>query len=382
LATATSKFSLDLYNKFSIKNKNLIISPFSVFTALAMVSLGSKGQTMDEIYKTLNIQHLGDDVHQAFHYYTSLLQGLTNVTLNNANGMFVKPGTQLLPEFSNKMKQFYDAKVQEFDFSNPKGPEAPINDWVSKQTAGMIKDFLKPGSVDGNTIMWLINAIYFKGTWKNIFNERLTRKQKFHVSKTTQVDVDMMTLSEKMFRYKRLDNLKTTVMELPYVGDRYSMYILLPDDIEGLSTLESSLDATSLESALTSKNSHLLSGMDKITRFIITMPKFSLGSSLKLNQPLQDLGLNKIFDGRQADLSGITGKQNLVVNSVIQKAVIDVTESGTRAAAVTGIGIVLTSSVHLPPRYLRIDHPFMFAIRDKQTNTNLFMGRYTDPRSA
>ncbi|KAK6167796.1 hypothetical protein SNE40_021739 [Patella caerulea] len=370
LSTATSKFSFDLYNKFTPTNKNLIISPFSVFTALAMTSLGSKGQTTDEIYKALNIESLGDDVHHAFQYYTSLLQGLTNVTLNNANGMFVRPGTQLLSDFSNKMKTYYDAKAQEFDFSNPKGPEAPINDWVSKQTAGMIKDFLAPGSIDGSTVMWLINAIYFQGTWKSVFDERLTRKQKFHIDSTTSVDVDMMSVHEQMFNYKRLGNLKTTVMELPYVGDRYSMFILLPDAIEGLAALESGLDAQALDSAI--------QNLDQRRFFTLAMPKVKIESELQLKKSLNLLGVQDLFDPLSSDLSGITGDLGLFVDEAIQKAVIEINERGTKAAAVTGFGIKALAIIQT--QHVTINHPYMFVLRDTVTGVNLFHGRYTDPR--
>ncbi|XP_050390042.1 serpin B3 [Patella vulgata] len=180
----------------------------------------------------------------------------------------------------------------------------------------------------------------------------------------------MMSIHAQKFHYKRLDNLKTTVLELPYVGDRYSMFILLPDAIDGLTALESGLDAQSLDSAI--------QNLTHRRAYKLTMPRINIEKKLNLKESVKALGIQKLF-GDNADLSGMFHQPGIFVKNIIQQAVIEISENGTRASVATELafGGFLMS---IPIPHFSINRPFMFVLRDKTIGVNLFYGRYTDPR--
>jgi len=240
---------------------------------------------------------------------------------------------------------------------------------VEDQTEKKITNLIPAGMINDLTVMILVNAIYFKGSWTHPFKEANTRKSQFYIGTKTSVDIDMMHLTgDKKLRSGMFDELDCKLVELPYGDKKMSMTILLPNKRDGLSALEAKLTPELLAMAV----KHL-SG-----RFMLrlALPKFRLEYEFTVNGVLQALGMNNVFIEVKADLSGLDGTKNLYISQVIHKAFIDVNELGTEAAAATGIGIELMS---MPmPLEVNCDHPFMFIIKDISGSV-LFMGRFMKP---
>ena len=216
--------------------------------------------------------------------------------------------------------------------------------------------------------MILVNAIYFKGDWAKKFDAKDTKKEKFYRSDGSSVDVDMMNM-EKEFSMDYIRELKTKVLELPYKGGSLSMFILLPDDKDGLVKLESGLTADHLANL----QHNPLSDDD----IMVALPRLKLMESASLGETLSNMGMPEVFSEGTADLSKMGGTRNLYVSKVIHKACIEVNEEGSEAAAATAVSIVCYS-LRMGMEF-RADHPFLFIIRCNSTKSVLFMGKMESP---
>jgi serpin B len=261
--------------------------------------------------------------------------------------------------------------LEEVDFSAGEKTRRTINDWVGKQTQNKIQDILQQGSLDPNTRLLLTNAIYFKGTWRSKFNPQNTNDRPFNITETEQVNVPMMgQLSNSHAGYKEVDGLQ--VLEMPYVGNRMSMVILLPEKIDGLAELEQRLTPENLQKWLQSL-SH-----PKIT---IVLPKFKIvSSSLPMQPLLSKMGMPLAFTPK-ANFSSMNVKEALFISEVIHKTFVEVNEEGTKAAAATAIPFrTLGMDSHKEKiRLFLANRPFIFLIRDSQTGSILFLGRVVNP---
>jgi serpin B len=224
------------------------------------------------------------------------------------------------------------------------------------------------GVLNSLTRLVLTNAVYFKGDWAAQFDPQSTKDAPFHVSADDTIDVPMMFQKDE-FRYAELDAIQ--ILELPYVGDDFSMLVLLPQDMDGLSALEAKLTPGNLDRWLSALRPRKVD---------VYLPKFKMTSQFSLNGVLQDMGMSDAFDSDKADFSGMTGHKQLYITAVVHKAFVDVNEEGTEAAAATGV-VMATKSVQVTPTF-RADHPFVFLIRDNQSGSILFMGRLLNPSSA
>jgi len=350
--------------KPDVNTDNFVFSPFSVYNAMSMALMGAGGGTKREIMSGMGTPR---GVHQALNLYnTSLaMAGSENATLSMANAMYVKQGesANLNRRFTTKMQQLYRTAVQELLTDNP---EEPINQWVEQMTGRMIQNFLEDGSIDDDTIMLLVNAIYFKGKWKNAFNDEATQTAQFKVSDDESVDVDMMYV-EDYFRVHDSSILNAEVLELPYKGERYAMYIILPKTTTNLADVTARLTADTLDDvarALQDEGPY---------KWQVKMPKFALDTAQSMTDILKNLGINQAFDNR-AKFKKMTST-SVKISDVSHRAVIKVDEEGTVAAAATGLEVNLLS---LPPA-ITVDRPFMFIIRDMEQNVNLFSGQFVDP---
>ncbi|XP_076435359.1 ovalbumin-like isoform X2 [Babylonia areolata] len=367
LARASTSFGVSLYRELASRaDSNVIFSPFSVFTALSMTLLGTNGTTKAEL-RTVLAQRPRQGIHRALRAVIHSFprpSPTTNVTLRMANALYYDDQrASLTSSFLRHMRRLYGAYPERF--RRPE-PETPINDWVYRQTGGKIRDFLSPGDITPDMMLLLLNAIYFQGTWKEIFDERSTRDQDFTTGSGRVVRVPMMS-RDGAYSVKALEpGLRTMVLELPFgTDDRFSLFVLLPDDVNGLPNLESRLDSQVLEDAMSS--------MPQASRFQIQIPRFTLRMKTSVKETLRAMGLSRLFSD-SADLSRMS-PDRLKVADVMHEAVLEVDEKGATAAAVTSVGIVALS---LPPQF-RVDHPFLVVLRDKKARLNLFMGRVNDP---
>ncbi|XP_052066220.1 serpin B6-like [Mytilus californianus] len=366
------EFSLPLYQALE-KEGNVFMSPYSVSAALMLLLLGTDGDTKTELETALKLQgQTGSSAHEG---YNSLQNKLCSKSGNGvlvaiANRLFSKLGVDLKTNFTDAALKYYGSEVQLMDFEN-KAEEAriQINSWIEKQTRDKIKDLLTPNLLTKDTMMVLTNAIYFKGDWELKFDEGNTSRQPFHVSDENVIAVDMM-FGKKKVMSGEFDELDCKCLQLPYKGDTLSMMIILPNKKMGLTVLESNLTVSTLQKAIDSTYKQETN---------ISIPKFKIEATFDLTKVLPKLGITKIFDTK-ADFGGIyqDGGKDVYVSDAIHKAFVEVNEEGTEAAAATAL-VMTRMMMPLPPFEFKADHPFLFLIRENESGTILFIGRYSKP---
>ncbi|HWH71408.1 MAG TPA: serpin family protein, partial [Candidatus Sulfotelmatobacter sp.] len=345
---------------------------YSISTCLAMTYAGARGNTEQQMARGLHLSPDQAQVHAAFGQLQRQLNEAQNqkgITLNVANALWTQKGHPFQPAFLDLAKGEYQANINQADF--PTGAEAArkeINHWVAQQTKDKIQDILPPGSLNSLTRLVLADAIYFKGIWAKPFEKAGTQNQPFHLSARRQVDVPLM---HHLDTVKYMENADLQAVELPYSGNKLSMLIVLPRQIEGWAQLEQQLSLAWLSNLL---------GQMKQQTVDIFLPRFKQESSFELNGPLEKMDLSDAF-GSQADFSGIDGTKLLYISAVFHKAWVEVNEEGTEAAAATTTTMRITSAMRQPPPppVFRADHPFLFLLRDTRSGSLLFLGRLADP---
>jgi len=373
LSNSTSAFSLNMYRELSkpeVNVDNFVFSPYSIFSALSMTLLGTRGRTKGELKTGLGITERRFQVHRAMNIHNASMSTRSdNNTLSVANALYVRPGFNYKPSFATLLRDFYNSAVQEF---LPVNPEVPINQWVEERTGGEIEDFIEEGKITDQTVMLLINAIYFRGFWQSPFEATNTQTLPFHVSASQSVDAEMMSKTAD-YKVKTSSVLGARVLELPYSGGHYALQIVLPDE------------GTMLEdvaSRLTTENINEMLNLDEIREkeHDVKIPKFGIDSSKSMKDSLRQLGINSLFE--RANFRGMLTDRRARVNveDVVHRALIKVDEEGTTAAAATGVFVSRYALVqHTRPIPFHADRPFIFVIRDKTAGVNLFMGRYSNP---
>nr|XP_048284064.1 leukocyte elastase inhibitor [Myodes glareolus]XP_048284065.1 leukocyte elastase inhibitor [Myodes glareolus] len=376
LSTANTLFALELFRTLTEDNStgNIFISPFSISSALAMVFLGTKGDTAAQLSKAFHFDAV-EDVHSRFQSLNAEVskRGASH-TLKLANRLYGEKTYDFLPEFLASTQKMYGADLAPVDFQQASDDARKvINKWVKDQTEGKIPELLAAGVVDSMTKLVLVNAIYFKGMWKDKFRKQDTTDAPFRLNKKDTKTVKMMYQKKKL-PIGYIQDLNCKVLELPYQGEELSMVILLPEDIEdestGLKKIEEQLTLEKLQEW--TKREHL-ENID----VHVKLPRFKLEESYTLNSNLGRLGVQDLFSNGKADLSGMSGARDLFISKIIHKSFVEVNEEGTEAAAATG-GIA-TFAMLLPEEEFTVDHPFLFFIRHNPTANVLFLGRVCSP---
>jgi serpin B len=358
----------------SVNDRNTFFSPASIATALAMTSLGARGETERQMDQVLGFDAADPDkMHETF---ATLLKdangagGERGYQLGLANRLWGQKGYHFLPAFLTQTQKQYGAALEEVDFAgNPDGVRGTINRWVEKQTADKIKDLIKPGMLAADTRLVLTNAIYFKGSWADPFKKELTKDEPFHQgSAGEKITVSMMHRSGG-YRYAEDDTAQ--ILELPYAKNEVSMVIVLPRKIEQQAALEKSMDAKWLSDAV---------GRLRPRQVQVALPRFKMTAEFELSKVLSSMGMPLAFDAAKADFSGMTTQEKVVIDKVIHQAFVDVNEEGTEAAAATAVTMRPTAArVPEPPVIFIADHPFIFFIRDTRSGAILFMGKVVNP---
>ena len=363
VAEGNTAFALELYQRVAREPGNLFISPFSLSSALAMTYAGAAGETAEQMAGVLHFPEDIETLHSGFGKLTrSFSRGSKGQELAVANALWGQEGYRFLESFLAPLESNYAAGLRRVDFrADPERARITINDWVEKQTRERIKDLLKPGVVDSATRLVLTNAIYFKAFWAVQFDKARTREADFHVTPGKSVSVPMMGLVGGFLHTEQED---CEVLELLYKGGLSSMVLFLPKAVDGLPALERSLSPKKLADALAGLRERPL---------VVQLPRFTATSEFRLEDVLAAMGMPLAFTGA-ADFSGMTGNRELYISAVVHKAFVDVNEEGTEAAAASGVVMRKGAT----PAF-RADHPFFFLIRDRETNSILFMGRVQDP---
>ncbi|CAG5125391.1 unnamed protein product, partial [Candidula unifasciata] len=337
-----------------------------IHSALTMTSLGARGETSAELSTALELTNLtGNSAHQAYHDLILQLNTNNGIKLHTANAIFANPNIPIEEQFVKDVQSEYLAKSSSFDLAAVDGPEKIINDFVNENTEGLISDLLSKGSINSRTVLVLVSAIFFNGTWEDQFSKYRTQKQNFFQLGGAKSEVDMMYDERYVFIKRNVQGVD--VAELPFTGGRFSLYIALPQETDGITALEHSLASPGYAD-------QLFEGLRPV-RVKLSVPKFKIESTFGLNSALQGLGIVRAFDAGSANLEGISASSKVYISDVLHKAVIEVKETGTVAAAATAIH-VSAPSVQLPPIELfKADHPFVFFLRDNQSNSILFQGK-------
>ena len=368
LVAANTKFGFNLFNSLSQQqpNQNIFISPTSVALALSMTYNGVSGETKQEMTKVLEFTGMTPQEINAANQalQNSLQKADPNIQLSIANSLWARQGFSLKPEFLQTNQQYYKASLTELDFENPEAPSI-INNWVSQKTQGKIDKIVDRISPD--QVLFLINAIYFKGNWKTPFDKSQTVNKTFFLTNGSSKQHPMMS-QNGFYLYYETDTFQA--VNLPYgkEGD-LSMYIFLPNSNSNLETLSQQL---------TAENWSLWMQQFRGRDGKIEIPRFKMEYEVELKNTLRALGMAEIFGGAKTDFSPMTDMP-VAVDSVLHKTFVEVNEEGTEAAAVTSISF-LTISIPLPPFEMNVNHPFFCVIRDNTTGTILFMGTIVDPK--
>jgi len=368
LIQADNRFAIKLLKQATADTRdtlvNLFVSPLSVATALAMTYNGAAGTTEDSMRATLELDGMSvAEVNESYRNLIKLLRELDpHVRFQIANSIWYMQGYTVEQPFLDANRDYYDAQVTALDFSSPTAP-ATINAWVNQQTHGII-DRIVDVIPDGMRL-YLIDAIYFKGDWTEQFDPHLTQPRAFRLPDGATVNVPTMTHgheAEVRVTYRP----DATIVDLPYGGAAFSMTIVLPRDTSS---------ADHLVDALTPEQWNEWTAGLQGTQAEIFLPKFKLTNDLNMIPSLAGLGMGIAFDPARADFTRIHAPSELYITEVKHKTYVDVNEEGTVAAAVTSVGVGLTSA----PPSIAIDRPFIFALRENLSGTILFMGVIRHP---
>lgn len=375
LREANGTFALNLLKILGEdSSKNVFFSPMSISSALAMVFMGAKGDTASQMIQALSLDKCsgsgGGDVHQGFQSLLSEVNKTgTQYLLKTANKLFGEKTCELLESFKDSCRKFYEAELEELDFKgDTEQSRQHINTWVAKKTEDKIRELLSPGTLNSDTLLVLVNAIYFKGNWEKQFDKEDTREMPFKISKNEEKPVQMM-FKKFTVNMTYIGEIFTKILLLPYAGNELNMIIMLPDEHVELRTVEKEITYEKFMEWTR------LDKMDK-EEVEVFLPRFKLEENYDMKEFLCKLGMTDAFDNR-ADFSGISSKENLFLSKVVHKSFVEVNEEGTEAAAATA-AIMMLRCMRFTPRFCA-DHPFLFFIQHVKTNGILFCGRFSSP---
>lgn len=347
---------------------NVVVSPLSVSLALGMTYNGAAGETEAAMTETLGATGMArEELNQAYHGLIDLLTRMDpKVQMEIASSIWYREGFEVEPAFIDVNQTWFDAEVAALDFSAPNAADQ-INSWVDEQTNGKIAEIVD-GPIDGDTMLFLINAIYFKGTWTVQFKKGDTRDAEFHLADGTSRTVDMMKV-ESDLAYHRGPGFQA--VDLAYGGALFHMAVILPDPGKDLDELIGELDEESW--------ADLEEGFHT-TEVVLNLPRLELEFGTSLKDALGALGMEVAFT-RDADFSGINPEEPLFIKDVKHKTWVKVNEEGTEAAAVTSVVMECLSIVSGPTSMI-VNRPFLFVIHDHHSRTVLFLGKVADPLAA
>jgi len=368
---SVQQFSDQLFFVESFEEKNAMLSPLSVLLALGMTTNGAEGTTLSSMLDVLVVKKgTLEQFNAANASYLESIKNLSDVQLSIANSLWLNKEVRFDNAFLTKTNNVYHASAKSLDFS-ARSSLTTINSWVNDATRGTIKTILD--SLDPSALMYLINAVYFKGDWEAPFTKEDTYAEDFFLGDTS-IKVPFMHQSTQFPYAKALD---AQVLMMPYTNDRFALVAVLPPEGTELSAwLASQKDQGGFSQRLFSSIENL-----KNTRMELSIPKFEASYTDSLVDELKHLGMTDPFDGAKADFSLMTESKSkaLVIGEVLHKTFIRVDEKGSEAAAVTSIMMKATSMPMKEELELSFDRPFFYAIIDREAQIPLFMGTMENP---
>lgn len=377
VVAANTEFGFKLFKQFvrGSGGKNVVMSPASVSLALSMTFNGAAGSTKNAMGKALGYSNVSLDEINAGNkaLMQNLMQPGPGVEVSIANSLWGRRGVQFKPEFLKRNKEFYQAEVAALNFSSPTAKDK-INTWVSDKTHGKIKSIID--SIDPLSILFLVNAVYFNGKWTVPFDKALTKDHEFTLADGKAIKVPMM-FRHGDFEYTQGDGFQLIKLNYGAAG-RIGMYVLLPGKGSNLGELYKQLTRANWDQWIGQAKG-------RSTDVNLWLPKFKADYRVQAKDALSAMGMGVAFDAIRADFTAmcpIPPSPNVFIGEVVHKAVVEVDEQGTVAAAATAVGMRATAMPGPRPQPVSmvVDHPFFFAIRDDVTREILFLGSITDPR--
>lgn len=370
---ANTGFGLRLFKELANESggkRNVVISPASLSLALSMTYNGASGATKDAMAKTLGYSGMSLDQVNAGN--KALLANLEapgeGIEISVANSLWARKGVEFKPDFLQRNRDFFGAEVSALDFGDPAAKDT-INAWVKDRTRGKIPEIVD--SIDGNSVLFLVNAVYFKGIWSAKFDKANTSDGEFTLGDGSSKMVPMMSRSD---HYEYLQGDGFQLINLGYGRGRISMYVLLPAKGKTLAQFSTRLTPENWEKWM--KDIH-----DRDKEVALVLPKFKLECEAELASPLSSLGMG-VACGPGANFSAMSIARELYIERVAHKTYVDVNEEGTEAAAATAVRMDAACAPSPASMVMTVDHPFFFAIRDNLTGELLFVGWVADPDSS
>lgn len=362
----SNSFAFDFYKQISGSNENIFFSPVSIELVFAILYEGADGQTAMQMQELFGFE---PNEEKRLELYKNKINALNQddptFSLDVSNAIWMTEMYDLNPEYVEKLKTNYHTQTQNVNFVTDDGVNK-INQWVSQTTNGKIPQLFEKGDTSVLTLMVATNTIYFNAKWQDEFHPGVNVERDFHLDSENKTKTVMMYKKFNTYQYMKNDILE--MMELPYKGDKASMFILLPSEKHQIKKLEENFTLDNYESwksQMEEKNT------------AIYLPKFSLETEINLKEKLTKMGLVLPFEAYNADFGKMADYDDIFISKAIQKAAVDVNEKGTEAAAATGAIAQFQSG---PPYTFDVNQPFIYIIEDKQTQEILFIGKLVDPR--
>ncbi|KAI8420398.1 hypothetical protein MSG28_008899 [Choristoneura fumiferana] len=336
-------------------DKTSICSPLSAEILLALLALGCKNQSHDELLKALDIPD-DESIRSSFSFLKSKLQSIEGATLNVANRVYLQMGSELNPGIKKDAEEVFESSLEQLDFTENVAAASAINKWVAEKTNDKITNMVSPDMLDNETRMVLVNAMYFQGSWEKPFPERSTRARPFHINNTTTVNVPQMAMNNQTFNYGISEELKARLLQIKYEGDEASMVIVLPDEVEGLSSVLQKL----------ASGHNIMDDIEKMSPknyLDIVIPKFKVETTIDLKDLLPKLGIKSIFNKKTSEIYMLASSEEnagLFVYKAIQKSFIVVDEKGTEAGCCFSMFMKLVSK--RPNKNFIADRPFLYLL--------------------
>jgi serpin B len=360
---SNNRFSFDIYQKLKKHDKNIIFSPASITSAIAMTYIGAKNNTFSEIGKTF---YFNSDINTFSNDYKNLIifkeNDKSKLSLYNANSLWIQNELLINKDFLNFNKKYFLSSLHFTDFINDSDQSRlKINKWVEDNTNNKIKDLLQPNTIDHTTRLVLVNALYFKGAWLNKFREEDNTSENFQIDKKEFVKAVFMNAYINSWYY---EDKYAQIIDIPYSDENISLMIILPKSYKKLKKIEKKLNYEYYNSYIQTKEKR---------RIFLSLPKFKVESEFNLNKTLNDLGIKDAFTSA-ADFTGITKAEKLYISQVVHKANITVDEEGTEASASTAV-IMRKTLVLLENVDFKVNKPFIFVLRNNENNCIYFIGK-------
>ncbi|XP_054840050.1 serpin I2 [Eublepharis macularius] len=370
-ADGTTRFAADLYRvlHLSQKSENILYSPLGAASALGMVHLGTKGKARNEISQLLNLQSDAREAFAPLQTLFSVTSKRKEFTFNLANALYLQEGFVVKEQYLHSNKEFFQTAVKLVNFQDTKASAEAISTWVENKTDGQIKNLVSSEDLGPLTRLLLVNAIYFKGNWEQVFKAESTSLMDFTKSDGSVTSVPMMHLQLRTKLGHFSDHkVNYQVLELPYKGSEFSLVLILPAEDVPIGEVENLITAELIKD--------WFAKMEEDDEVEISLPRFKIEQKLDLKETLQALNVIEIFNNG-CDLSGLTDSADVHISQAIQKVCIEVNEDGSEAAASTGMHVAAIMS--MARNQFVANRPFLFILKHNSTGSIIFMGKLASP---